>query len=353
MKKILSVTVLFYGVVFAIIFLSVGYSAFGSKLLMSDIVANVRIAADIRVTSIVVNSVENGGISNFNEYNVNSISAGINLPNQDSTVTYRVQVTNFGNVEMGILDILGLPSNIEYELANYVLEDRICAGSKCTLGATKTFRIKFKYSEGAYDSANTNFNLNLHFAFRKYYKVTYSNIENNSYKTLAIENGNLKVIFVNDIPSKVNVTMGGVPLELGSAYTYTDGVLTVNNVTGDIVVSKEDTGGLPSGKDFEVNFRDQGGGGNGSYSYAVSLKNITNTTATTFKIYVVISDDFQISSSWGFDCEIKDGLLILSKKANEYISLPANMTTFREIGAINFKTSDSSIFPLKVTAIIE
>ena len=42
-----------YAIVFVIFTLSVGYSAFNNKLLIDNIVANVRIKADIRITGLL------------------------------------------------------------------------------------------------------------------------------------------------------------------------------------------------------------------------------------------------------------------------------------------------------------
>lgn len=48
------------------------------------------------------------------------------LPNANSSVTYAIDVTNVGNVEMEILDITGLPDNLKYSISNYNLKDKLC-----------------------------------------------------------------------------------------------------------------------------------------------------------------------------------------------------------------------------------
>ena len=59
--------------------LSIGYAAFGSEISISNIVAEVRIAADIRVTSFVYSSATDGGLSQYENYDVDSVVGGGNF----------------------------------------------------------------------------------------------------------------------------------------------------------------------------------------------------------------------------------------------------------------------------------
>ena len=163
MRKIFNIRNIPIVVAIIVVLLSVGYSAFGTSLNISDIAVNVRVEADIRVTGISVDSYTNNAVSSYENYNVSNISTNINLPNSDSTITYKVSVTNFGNAEMGIFAINNLPSNLEYELIDYNLHDKICNNSQCSLGVTKEFYITIKYKNGGYNSGNTNYALNLEF----------------------------------------------------------------------------------------------------------------------------------------------------------------------------------------------
>ena len=174
--------------------LSIGYSAFNSVLHVSEASAVVRAQADIRVTGINVNSSSNGGLSNSEDYNVKSISTSAYLPNQNSTVTYTVEVTNFGNVRMEILDIFNLPSNLTYSIDNYTLDTLICDDNntnKCTLGAVKTFTITIGYKDNGFDSSNTNYDLNIGFDFEEYnyYDLTINSTPNDADITLTTTEG--------------------------------------------------------------------------------------------------------------------------------------------------------------------
>ena len=202
MRKIFNIRNIPIVVAIIVVLLSVGYSAFGTSLNISDIAVNVRVEADIRLTGISVDSYTNNAVSSYENYNVSNISTNINLPNSDSTITYKVSVTNFGNAEMGIFAINNLPSNLEYELIDYNLHDKICNKSQCSLGVTKEFYITIKYKNGGYNSGNTNYALNLEFDFRPYYTVMYEGIINNGYPTEVISGGDLVVNFIEDVPNK-------------------------------------------------------------------------------------------------------------------------------------------------------
>ena len=82
-----------------IIFLTVGFSSLSSDLSMNA-TAVVRIQKDIRVTEVKASNVASSAYSNWEDYNVNGISASAALPNRNSSITYDVKVTNIGNAEM-------------------------------------------------------------------------------------------------------------------------------------------------------------------------------------------------------------------------------------------------------------
>ena len=108
-------SIIITSIVLGVFMLAIGFSVFGQKLAI-NMAAEVRVPADIRVTGIVPNGTNNGGLSNSEDYNVKNINGNITLPNSDSSVTYKVEVTNFEGPEMGIFSLTGLPDNLEYEL---------------------------------------------------------------------------------------------------------------------------------------------------------------------------------------------------------------------------------------------
>ena len=130
--------------------LTVGFSSFYSAMDIGSLSARVFVSKDIRVTGIRLSDTTSNAISNWQDYNVKSISTNIDLPNQDSTVTYQVDVTNIGNIEMGIYEITGIPNNLEYSISNYTLKEELCDSvdsTRCKLGSKTILNITLGYKE--------------------------------------------------------------------------------------------------------------------------------------------------------------------------------------------------------------
>ena len=104
--------------VVTVCFLTIGFSSFTSQLGINGISAQVRIQRDIRITSVAIDSVSGNALSNGEDYNVDTITSGISLPNANSTVTYNIEIINVGNTEAVIKSITGLNSNLTYTLNN-------------------------------------------------------------------------------------------------------------------------------------------------------------------------------------------------------------------------------------------
>jgi len=257
-----------YLILFLVLSLSIGYSAFSSTLNITGFVADVRVKKDVRITGVsvapetggntdvfygdinldgnvdeidlnyltkyIVGAIElsdeqlkrsdingdgkidigdqanlkvqiatsydsvhnNGGTVGYTEYNVNNIQAGITLPNQNSSVTFNVEITNIGNAEVGILEITNLPGNLDYELVgDYKLKDKICdEQGKCTLGIKKIVQIKIKYKDDYIleEGSNKYFDIIANFNFQQFYTVAYKNIQNTKSCTLSDVDNNGK-----------------------------------------------------------------------------------------------------------------------------------------------------------------
>ena len=169
----------------AVVILTVGYSTTSFDFTMSNITARIMVKADIRITDLTVLNTINGVMVDTTDYSVDRINSDVNLPNSDSTVTYQIQVTNIGNVEMGIREITGLPSNLTYTLNGYTLEATLCDSnnnSKCKLGSVTTFEFTVGYADNGYDSSNTQYNLDVLFDF---YEMIYTaRIGDHYYETI-------------------------------------------------------------------------------------------------------------------------------------------------------------------------
>ena len=172
-------------IAFIILSLTIGFSAYQARMQLDDLGAVVRIQKDIRITGVMASSTTSDGISNWEDYNVNNISSSIDLPNSDSTVTYRVTIKNIGNIEAGILNITGLPNNLKYTISDYNLEDPLCDDNeptKCKLGSTTTLDITVSYKENGYNSSETTQVFNMDFSF--YYFGAIARIGDEFYDTL-------------------------------------------------------------------------------------------------------------------------------------------------------------------------
>ncbi len=215
--------------------ISVGYSAFNTKLNVKDIKAVVRVEKDVRVTNVTAQG-NNSGVSNWEDYNVNNISASVTLPQSTSTVTYTVEITNIGTVEEGILNITNSSNDLEYEIKNYTLKSKICDNTtttKCSKGAIKKFEIIIKRKTGA-NTSSTTYNFTLGFDFRGFHKIMYKNITSTGLPTQILDGDTLNVNIGTGYTS-FNITQGGNALT-SSQYTYKGGQLTIQNVTGDLVI---------------------------------------------------------------------------------------------------------------------
>ena len=149
-------------IIISILFLSVAYASVSNTPRVENIMATVNPIGSARITNITVQNVTNGGLCNSEGYNADSIFGTINLPNEDSTITYKIDTTVFFSTAMKIVDITGINPNLEYEITNYTLGDTLCnKNNQCNYGATKEFYITIKYKEGMYDSNNTSYPLNL------------------------------------------------------------------------------------------------------------------------------------------------------------------------------------------------
>lgn len=241
-KKVINVKYLPILAVLLVFCLSIGFSAFQETLLIEDMIANVTLVQNAQVTAAQVSSVTNNASSNYVEITQNTLSGSVVLPEQDSTVTYQVEVKNLDNVEVGLLDIESDNNDIEVKsTGDYTLGDKICddtTPNKCNLGATKRMMVTVGYSENAYNAqtATDDKEFELSFDVENFVSITYVDISGSGYPDEIINGGTLEIDFDTNAPSDLTITMDGVTLSNG-LYTYIDGVLTIPDVNGDIIVT--------------------------------------------------------------------------------------------------------------------
>lgn len=132
----------------------------------------------------------------------------------------------------------------------------------------------------------------------------------------------------------------------GVGYSLLQEELTING-KGTINV-KQNTPGLPEGKDFDVTFHDNGGWGD-TYNYAISLKNLTTTASKGWIIYILVPSDTTILSNSGCDAKIENGMLILTNASHNGEVGGSGSASW--IAYFKISTSDSSVMPFKYTAL--
>ena len=219
---------------FVILGLTVGFAALVSEMSISNLVAEVRAKADIRISEVSFVSEQSSNVTSNNlNYSVNSIISNVTFSDSSSYITYKIKVTNIGSVEMGVLEITGLHEDLTYTLTDYNLEDKICDSSNnCSLGISKEFYIKIYPST---DDTPITYDMKLTFDFQPFNTITYDGITNNGYPTEIINGGDLVVTFTDPVPSSISIYLDNLEVDT-NLYTYENSILTYNDVTGNIVI---------------------------------------------------------------------------------------------------------------------
>ena len=176
-KSKIKITIIACNVIlFAVVGLSVGYSAFNIELGIRNILATVKVKADIRVIGVSQKDSSEGAYSISLNYNKTNINGTAILPNADSYIDYDINIANIGNLEMGIKNIISENENLDYELLNYNLKEKICVETEertsCNLGIEKTITLRVKWKDGMYNSNNTSSLFLFNLDFENYHKIT-------------------------------------------------------------------------------------------------------------------------------------------------------------------------------------
>lgn len=232
-KKVYAISIF---IAIIIISITIGYSAFGTEMNIDGATAKIRLEENIRVTAFSVENTVQNAYSSYEDYNISNLLTEVTLPQQDSSITYKVTVTNFGNQEMGVLSIENLPDSLEYQLTDYQLKEKICNNnSECTLGAKKEFFITLKYKDNV-SPTETNYTLNLVLDFRPFHKISYIGIDDTSYPKEIIDSGDLSISLSKESSETLKVYN---EKNEEKYYTYENSILTISNIKENIIIEKE------------------------------------------------------------------------------------------------------------------
>ncbi len=318
-KKNNYITIISIFIVVCVALLSIGWSAFQSTFNINNLYATVRVDKDIRVTNVYAYSATNSGRSNYEEYDVHSIYGSVYLPNQNSTVTYRVKVTNVGNVMQGIYDIeeiykivgTNTDSDLEIKSTTITLKEALCSNqnsSLCENGSVTTFDIEIGYKANGYDGTHQTHAVTLNFDFRRVFGITYNGFGNTSGLANTMIQGDTKTITFNSttgIPGNTtttgatgnynstthqltlsNITLTGLNdvITVSRHYKITYSGFTGSNVSNlpDNIIYTGGTIQIPSGVDYpdSVAITNASGSYN-STTHVITISNITNDITIT------------------------------------------------------------------------
>ena len=249
-------------------FLTIAFSALSTTMNI-DGIGYVRIQTDVRITDVVAGSVSDA-ITNYDEFSKNTITTGISLNSDTSSVVYEVYVSNYNSNNVGIYSISGLPEGLTYSISDYnVGEGALIEGI-----GNKKFCLTISGMAGSYD-----FTLNLD--FRSIYTVTYNGFSSTGYPSYIFEEETKIINFSEDV-EEVSIIVGGSEY---SGYTLSNNSLTLSNITGDVVVDYVNTAKvvLVSGNIDEVGSEVAIGD---EHFYVISSTDSTVTMLSKYNLYV-------------------------------------------------------------------
>ena len=141
-----------------VLLLSVGYTALNEELTISG-ESSFRVEEDIRVTGINLLETTNSSIEDYNPtYGKDGIKVGVTLPSNNSSVTYKVTVTNYGNTSMEL-------KTIEKEIVNNNYNITFNKTLALTIGKLSSEEIEITFSNNT--NTSQTINANLLFTFEK------------------------------------------------------------------------------------------------------------------------------------------------------------------------------------------
>lgn len=182
----------------SVFFLTIGFSSITISGKIENIMASIKPQAAARVTNVLLAESSSGGLTTSEDYNINSIFGNISLPNEDSTITFKVNVTVFNAAEMKLSSVTSINENLDYEFLNYTLGGALCnTNYECNYGATDEIYIKIKYKDGYFDASNTTFAFKMDFLFETIDLV--AKIGNKYYETISEA--------VADVPENTKTTI--------------------------------------------------------------------------------------------------------------------------------------------------
>ena len=156
------------------------------------------------------------------------------LSNTDNTsqITYQVVIYNNSEYTYEYDNATHLEDNSTYDNENIVYNvttnDYVLEPNTST-----TLLLTFSYKDNILPINNV-LNSYISFKFKRQFEITYENITNNNYPTTIKEGDTLQVNFTDPIPSSLTIKVDDIEI---SDFLYENNILTIPNVTGNIIIS--------------------------------------------------------------------------------------------------------------------
>lgn len=214
-------------------FLTVGFAVYNQILDLSGVVSIAPPASDnIVVMDIKLTGSTNGASETYNcQHTDNSISAYATLPQLNSTATYSITVKNYsGDVYKlrSIVEDLFGNDNIQYSIDTAV-------GDKVNGSTVATFNVAISYKPTVTSlptSQAASVHLQFDYSKLKVFSVTYGGFDATGFPATVVEDSSYSYTIGEH--ADLIVKMGGKTLVPTVDYTYSDGILSVPTVTGNL-----------------------------------------------------------------------------------------------------------------------
>ena len=208
-KKI--ILIMFFLIILCISFYTIAFSALSSTMNVSG-VGYARMATDVRITSSEVKSANDSLIS-YTEFAKDTIATSFILNSNSSSVIYSVDITNYNSNRVGIYSLTGLPEGLSYSISSYDVGNKLFDGA-----GTTSFDLVISGSAGEYE-----------FILDFDYKGL-----NGNYQSYIFENDSSSIDLSSNDVRELSITVNN---NLFTNYSFVDNILTLNNVTGDVLVT--------------------------------------------------------------------------------------------------------------------
>ena len=208
-----------------VVFTTITYSALATNLAITG-EATIRAVSDIRVTDIDLDKAENDAVEEYApKYTKNTITNGIKLPSNNSSISYTVEITNKGDIDEAIYGLNTVSNNSGLHIL--INGEEINSVLPMIIPYRTTREITITY--WASTPSNETINIVNTFDFREVYYITY-NTKGGSEIQRQIKYQNVDINLTQERPTKTGyVFTGWTDEQNGTQVKYTPGNLYTLN----------------------------------------------------------------------------------------------------------------------------